>query len=74
MNQSGVSIEEYNLALGDARKSYRFNATTGQTELVPALSGLPLAAVAAEIPRYIKLWNENFVKVSVTGFKVRYLI
>ena len=66
---SGVSIEEFKLA--GARQQFRFNETTGATEAVPALAGLPLQAVAAEIPRYIQLWNQQFAPYSVIGFKVR---
>jgi hypothetical protein len=68
VDTSGVSIEEFKLA--GARQQFRFNETTGATEAVPALSGLPLQAVAAEIPRYIQLWNQQFAPYSVTSFKV----
>lgn len=66
---SGVSIEEFKLA--GARQQFSFNETTGTTAPVPPLSGLSLQAVAAEIPRYIKIWNEQFARISVTSFKVR---
>ncbi|KAF2704639.1 FAD/NAD(P)-binding domain-containing protein [Pleomassaria siparia CBS 279.74] len=64
---SGVSIEEFRLA--GAREQFQFNETTGITESVPPLSGLSLQAVAAEIPRYIKIWNEQFAPISVVGYK-----
>lgn len=69
IDESGVSIEEF--ALAGAREQFFFNITTGATEPVPAPSPLFLQAVAAEIPRYIQLWNQVFKPIDVISYKVR---
>ncbi|KAF2256040.1 FAD/NAD(P)-binding domain-containing protein [Trematosphaeria pertusa] len=67
IDESGVSIEEF--ALAGAREQFFFNITTGATEPVPAPSPLFLQAVAAEIPRYIQLWNQVFKPIDVISYK-----
>ncbi|OAG12923.1 FAD/NAD(P)-binding domain-containing protein [Paraphaeosphaeria sporulosa] len=67
INESGVSIEEF--ALAGAREQFRFNITTGAIEAVPALSTQALQRVAAEVPRYIQLWNRDFAPISATNYK-----
>lgn len=68
VEDSGVSIEEF--ALAGAREQFRFNITTGKTEGVPALSAQFLQLVAAEIPKYIQLWNKDFKPISAVSYKV----
>lgn len=68
INESGVSIEEF--ALAGAREQFRFNITTGATDAVPALSTQALQLVAAEVPRYVQLWNRDFAPISTTNYKV----
>ncbi|KAL5429097.1 hypothetical protein PMIN06_004729 [Paraphaeosphaeria minitans] len=67
INESGVSIEEF--ALAGAREQFRFNITTGAIDAVPALSTQTLQLVAAEVPRYIQLWNRDFAPISATNYK-----
>jgi hypothetical protein len=69
LNQTDVSIEPF--ALAGARDMYRYNYTTGSIDLNPSFNPLFAAAVSAEIPRYIALWNQRFRPISVVNYKVR---
>lgn len=69
LNKTNVSIEPF--ALAGARSMFRYNYTTGAIDQNPAIAPVFLAAVAAEIPRYIALWNQRFRPISVTNYKVR---
>lgn len=54
------------------RQQFRFNYTTGQIEDIPSLSVQFRGLLAAEIPRYARLWQTAFAPLSVPGFKVRH--
>ena len=68
LNTTNVKSEPF--ALAGAREMFRYNFTTAAIEANPASTPQFLAQVGAEIPRYIKLWNERFAPYSVPGFKV----
>ncbi|CAI6245028.1 unnamed protein product [Periconia digitata] len=65
--ESGVHFEEF--ALAGARQQFLFNVSTGATEPVPPLTVAFQQLVAAEIPRYINLWNQHFAPVSTANYK-----
>jgi len=67
IDESGVPIESFSLA--SSRQAFQFNITTGITEPYLALPPQALPAVAAEIPRYIQLWNRDFAPYSVVNYK-----
>lgn len=69
LNQTNVSIEPF--ALAGAREMFRYNFTTGLIEANPAPTPQFFAAVSAEIPRYVALWNQRFRPISATNYKVR---
>lgn len=69
LNQTNVSIETFQLA--GAREMYRYNYTNGLIEINPAPAPQFFAAVSAEIPRYVALWNQRFRPISSTNYKVR---
>lgn len=69
LNQTNVSIESF--ALAGAREMFRYNYTNGLIDLNPAPAPQFFAAVSAEIPRYVQVWNERFRKISATNYKVR---
>jgi hypothetical protein len=68
INASGVSSVPFALAGG--RQEFSFNWTTGQIQAVPQPSTEFILAVAAEIPRYITLWEQVFAPISVPSYKV----
>jgi hypothetical protein len=68
INASGVSSVPFALAGG--RQEFSFNWTTGQIQPVPPPSTEFIEAVAAEIPRYISLWEQVFAPISVPSYKV----
>jgi hypothetical protein len=69
LNQTNVAIEPFALA-GD-RQMFRYNYTNGVIEANPSPAPQFLAAVSAEIPRYVQLWNQRFRNISTTNYKVR---
>jgi hypothetical protein len=71
LNQTDVSIEPFQLA--GAREMFRYNYTTGAIEVNPPVAPQFFAAVSAEIPRYVSLWNQRFGPISATNYKVRQL-
>jgi hypothetical protein len=50
---------------------YRYNYTTGEIDANPPFDPQFTASVAAEIPRYLTLWNKRFRPISVVNYKVR---
>jgi hypothetical protein len=70
LNQTNVSIEPFQLA--GAREMFRYNYTTGSIEVNPAPAPQFYAAISAEIPRYVALWNQRFGPISATNYKVRH--
>jgi hypothetical protein len=68
INTSGVPSVPFLLAGG--REEFTFNWTTGNIEPVPPLSIQFIQAVAAELPRYVSLWQEVFAPISGPGYKV----
>jgi len=69
LNQANVPIEPF--ALTGSREVFRYNYTNGLIQASPALPPQLLAAVSAEIPRYVQLWNQRFQPISVANYKVR---
>lgn len=69
LNQTNVSIESF--ALAGAREMFRYNYTNGLIDLNPSPAPQFFAAVSAEIPRYVQVWNQRFQKISATNYKVR---
>lgn len=69
LNQTNVTIEPF--ALAGAREMFRYNFTNGAVEANPAPTAQFFAAVSAEIPRYVQLWNQRFLPISATNYKVR---
>lgn len=68
LNKTSVAIEPFQLA--GAREMFRYNYTTGALETNPAPAPQFFAAVSAEIPRYVQLWNQRFAPISSTNYKV----
>ena len=68
INTSGVLSVPFLLAGGT--EEFTFNWTTGNTEPVPPAPIQFIQAVAAELPRYISLWQQVFAPISVPGYKV----
>ncbi|OAK98793.1 FAD/NAD(P)-binding domain-containing protein [Phaeosphaeriaceae sp. SRC1lsM3a] len=67
LNQTNVSIESF--ALAGAREMFRYNYTNGLIDLNPSPAPQFFAAVSAEIPRYVQVWNQRFQKISATNYK-----
>ncbi|KAH8731067.1 hypothetical protein GQ44DRAFT_736186 [Phaeosphaeriaceae sp. PMI808] len=67
VNQTNATIEPFQLA--GAREMFRYNFTTGAIEANPAPAPQFFAAVSAEIPRYVALWNQRFRPISATNYK-----
>ncbi|EMD91513.1 hypothetical protein COCC4DRAFT_57460 [Bipolaris maydis ATCC 48331] len=67
LNKTDVAIEPFSLA--GARSQYIYNFTSGDILPSPALSAQFAATVAAEIPRYVVLWNERFRPASVLNYR-----
>jgi len=67
LNQANVPIEPF--ALTGSREVFRYNYTNGLIQASPALPPQLLAAVSAEIPRYVQLWNQRFQPISVANYK-----
>jgi hypothetical protein len=53
---------------------YRYDYTTGRIDANPYFDQQFKASVAAEIPRYLTLWNHRFRPISVVNYKVRLLM
>jgi len=68
INTSGVPFVPFLLAGG--REGFTFNWTTGNIKPVPPVSIQFVQAVAAELPRYVSLWQQVFAPISVPGYKV----
>jgi hypothetical protein len=71
LNQTDVAIEPFQLA--GAREMFRYNYSTGAIEVNPPVAPQFFAAVSAEIPRYVSLWNQRFGPISATNYNVRHL-
>lgn len=71
LNQTNVPVEPF--ALAGAREMFKYNYTNGLIEANPPIAPQFLAAVSAEIPRYVQLWNQRFRPISATNYKVRQL-
>ncbi|OCL06637.1 FAD/NAD(P)-binding domain-containing protein [Glonium stellatum] len=56
-------------ALAGAREDFTFNWSTGVTEPVSPPSTQFLQTLAAEIPRYVTLWQQTFAPISGPGYK-----
>jgi hypothetical protein len=69
INVANVPSVPFFLA-NSGRDQFNFDYTDGNTFPVPAVSMAFLVAVAAEIPRYIAVWQTTFAPFSVTSFKV----
>ncbi|OCK99957.1 FAD/NAD(P)-binding domain-containing protein [Cenococcum geophilum 1.58] len=67
INTSGVPFVPFLLAGG--REGFTFNWTTGNIKPVPPVSIQFVQAVAAELPRYVSLWQQVFAPISVPGYK-----
>jgi hypothetical protein len=50
---------------------YRYNYKTSGIDANPSFDPLFKALVAAEIPRYLTLWNQRFGPIGVVNYKVR---
>ncbi|RDI78266.1 hypothetical protein Vi05172_g11772 [Venturia inaequalis] len=68
INNVSVPASEFSLA-GSTRQQFNINVTTGATSQVvpPSLAFRQL--LAAEVPKYILLWTQQFANISVAGFK-----
>lgn len=69
LNKTDVAIESFSLA--GARSQYIYNFTSGDILPYPALTAQFAATVAAEIPRYVVLWNERFRPASALNYRVQ---
>lgn len=69
LNKTNVAIEPFPLA--GARSQYTYNFTNGDIAPMAALTPQLTAVVAAEVPRYMALWNQRFRPISGLNYKVR---
>ncbi|KAF2728726.1 FAD/NAD(P)-binding domain-containing protein [Polyplosphaeria fusca] len=71
IDESGVSIEPFELTLAGSREQFWFNYTApnGDIQRIPPLTQQFTALFLQEIPRYVALWQTAFAPYSVTSFK-----
>jgi hypothetical protein len=69
INVANVPSVPFFLA-NSGRDQFNFDYTDGDIVPVPPFPMSFLVAVAAEIPRYIALWQATFAPISVPSFKV----